>query len=215
MHTLYMPSDRVIVLSGLPASQLEAVFRSDGTTPGVPAGTVTLIRSVQENQVWAVTTPEGLSHATTGAPVGKDAKKDPLKPLADAVAGSQGAAAWASLDGERVKLGINVACADEAGAARTAKDAEAAWKDQTVGLDKVKLLALALIAPKTVAVYNELSKSLTFSADGTTARATASLDRKTLADAAGELQALQHAGGMLGGGGMPNIGVFPGGGNPK
>jgi hypothetical protein len=195
VRTLYVPSDRIIVLSALPARDLDALFASDGRTPAVSADAVALVRGVEANPCWAVLPFEAQAQRDDPAAAGQP--RGDAETLTDALGTAKGAALWGAPEGERMKFGVNVACADAASATRTAEAAKRAWQEQQAALAQLGILFL--FRPKTGLAYGELAGSLKFTAEGTTARATADVSRKALAGAAEELQGLQQ-GGPLGGG---------------
>jgi hypothetical protein len=192
MRTLYMPSDRLIILSMLSAGELDAVFASDGTRPSLSADAVSLVRGAESHPCWAVVPFEGAARARLeGA-----ARKDPQS-LADALLKAKGVAVWGEGDGERLRFGADVPCADGRAAARVAAEVESAWKEQK---RELALLQMAfLFRPKTDQAFHELTDGVRFIADGATARASTALSRQALAAASEELQQGQAAGNNLGG----------------
>jgi hypothetical protein len=192
MRTLYMPSDRLIVLSMLPAGELDAVFASDGTKPNLSADAVALVRGAASHPCWAVVPFEG----TARARLERAARDDPQS-LADALLKAKGVAVWGEGDGERLRFGANVPCANERAAARVAAECERGWKEQKKEL--AVLQVAFLFRPKTGRAFHELTDGLKFSADGTTAQAGAGVSRQALTAASEELQQGQQAGNNLGG----------------
>jgi hypothetical protein len=193
MRTLYMPSDRLIVLSVLPASELDAVFASDGRKPSISSDAVALVRGAESHPCWAVVPFEG----ETRARLDRGALKGP-KSLADSLQKGKGIAAWGGPDGDRLRFGADVPCANERGAARVAAEAESAWKEQQLELFVVEIVVGSRF-PKTVKAIKELRRSVKFDTEAATARANADVTRQTLTDASEELQKGQQSGNLLGG----------------
>jgi hypothetical protein len=54
LNYLFMPSDRVLILSNLPQYEFEPLAEGNGTEPLLSAERATLIRSLQKNALWAV-----------------------------------------------------------------------------------------------------------------------------------------------------------------
>jgi hypothetical protein len=200
-RTLFMPSDRVIILSSQPAGDLDALFASDGTTPSVSADAAALIREVNQATVWAVMPFEGKTRTAIDEGLSKDPPPPELKPLGDALAKGKGVAVWGSLDGDEVKIGVNLACADAASASSVVRLAEDGWKKVLKDPDIAKLeLTGLLAAPKIVKAWGEVKKGIKFTSDGATARVSLGMRRATVTDAYKEGEALANgkAGGILG-----------------
>jgi hypothetical protein len=195
VRTLYMPSDRIIVLSVLPANELDALFTSDGTTPALSADTLALVREAGQSTVWMVVPFEGKTRVQL-AFLHDNPPPPELRSLREPLKRAKGVAVWGRLDGDQVKLGINLACGDAADAAQAAKAIEALWKKQQAQLAFVEL-GLAL-RPRTARAYGEIKNSLKFTAHGATAEVTAELGRKTLAAGAEEWQNRPPNGGFGG-----------------
>jgi hypothetical protein len=193
MRTLYMPSDRIIVLSSLSADELGALLTSDGRTPTLSADTVALVRSVEAHPCWAVVPFEGeMRERLEGA----GPKRDPTMA---ALTRAKGVAAWCRPDGDRLRLGADVVCAGAADAAQVAQSAGAAWNAPAAGLKRMGVGLMLARLPRASEAYGQLTGSLTFTAQGTTARATADVSRKAVAGAAEELDWARQGAGFPGG----------------
>jgi len=186
LRTLYMPSDRIIVLSTRPASELDALFNSDGRTPGISQDTRTLIRAVEASALWAVVPFEGQTRTKIQS-ISRSEKVDPdLKHLASALANSKGMVAWVAPDSTNLSLGATVLCTDMAAAQLMAGGVEAAWKEKKPDVDGLALL-MGFKLPKTVAAYRAIADGLRFSTDGGLAGAKTTISRKAIAEADKEL----------------------------
>jgi hypothetical protein len=202
-RTLFMPSDRLIVLSHLPADQLGAVIGADGSKPAVPPDTVALIGAVNGNPLWAVARYDDSARKTVGQAAAQEKQVRDLTALLDK---AKGGAFWGSTEGDRINLGLSLTFGDPAAADEGARAVQAAWLEQQKELDGVLGLFLLLL-PKTKQAYQELTKNLHFSADETTAKVTTSVSRPSLSGAMKEVDMLRM------GGGLPDGGP-PGGGIP-
>ncbi len=215
MRTMFMPSDRTLILSTLPSSDLDTLFASDGSTPSVSGDAAALCRSVSAT-TYSVAIPfqgEVRSKLDNGVRQGKGNNLDPMQPIMEQVAKGKGVAAWGTLDGQQVKLGVDVLYADAASASAMAQSADKSWGAQKLAL-AIGLGIIKAQMPKIVQLLSELTQSLKFTGEGTTARATASVGRATLGDAIVEGQAMQRNGGPFGGFG-PGAGFGPPAGIPN
>jgi hypothetical protein len=209
-RTLYMPSNRIIVVSTFTPEEVRSIFKSDGTNPTLPADSAGLIGQVRKNTLWVTVPFQGEIKRQMDQSLARDKPPAELKPLTDALAKSKGVAAWVNLDGDQVKIGVGLVCNDPASAEQVTRSVETIWKQQQGELAKVEFMLLLL--PKTGKAYAELKKGLRFAADGNVARVSTEGSRRTFTEAATELgeMARKQAGGGMPGGGMPG-GGFPGG----
>ncbi len=208
IRTLYMPCDRIVVISGQTADQLGAVIGSDGAKPTLSGEVASTIRAVEQNTVWAVV-PVTADMRNNLAPAGMPLPG--LQPLNDALAQGRVLSVWGKSEGDQVKIGVGLRCGDPNGAGQVATSLGNAWKAQQGEMAQVEF-GLALAAPKSAKLLQELKKTLQFSSESSTATVTATLGRQTFADAVTEWQRLgqQFQPGGMPGGGMPGGGMPPG-----
>jgi hypothetical protein len=211
IRTVYMPSNRTLILSTLQGTELDALFASDGTTPSVSADTVTMVRSVEKTTYWVVVPFEGeTKKKLDGELKNLDHLGNDAKGLGDHVSKAKGAAIWLSMEGNQANFGLALACADANSANQLVQSIDAPWQ-QVKGLLGDPAQALAdQGTPKLGKVFSDVFNSLKFHAEGTMAKATASTSRAALGEAVVEAKAKQGGGGFGGGWGGGN----PGGGNP-
>ncbi|HKI33785.1 MAG TPA: hypothetical protein VKA46_18175 [Gemmataceae bacterium] len=205
-RTAFMPSNRTLILSSLSATDLDSLFTSDGTTPSTSADTAALAHSVDKTLVWMVIPIEGQTRIKLDEAVRKEKlaeKPDPVTPVMEQVAKGKGVAIWSTLEANKLNFGVNVACADPAGATATRESAEKVWngKKLEVGLGALALAGLGL--PKTGKMMSEAIGNVAFSVDGTTAKATSSVSRATLGECIEEVQKKQQQGAVGGGVNLP------------
>src|SRR5262249_29780261 len=113
-RTLFMPSNRTLIFSSLSATDLDALFASDGTTPSVSADTAALVRGVDKMTFWMAFPFEGKTRTKLDDLLRNDPAPKELQPVVEPAARGKGVALWGTLEGEQVKIGLNVACADAA-----------------------------------------------------------------------------------------------------
>jgi hypothetical protein len=196
-RTAFMPSDRTLILSTQSGAELDALFNSNGTTPSASADTVALARGVDKSTFWMVIPFEGQVRTKVDESLRQlNQPGNPMKPMADQVGKGKGAAIWATIGGNQVEFGANLACADAASAAQVVQSIDQSWKEQK-GQAIAGVGILALGAPKLAKLLSELLANLKFTADGALAKMSASVARATLDDAVAEIQ--QQQGGFMGG----------------
>jgi DNA-directed RNA polymerase subunit RPC12/RpoP len=184
--TLYMPSDRIIVLSHRDISQLGSILSSDGASSSASASTTTLIRAVQNSTMWLVVPFEGELKKKMDTGLAQEPPPPEIRPLVDAAAKGTGAVLWGTLSGDKVKIGVGLGCADEVTASHTSRVAKDLWTKQRTELGQLE--AMLLFVPSTKKAYEELMRGLQFSTRGNLAEVTTEANRKTLTDAFAELQ---------------------------
>ncbi len=200
--TLYMPSDRIIIASALPAEQLAAVMASDGTRPLVNPDVAALAQQARKSHVWMVVPfNEALRGVMQQGIAGQGASSPELKPLVDALQKAKGVGFWASLVGEQIHLDLALSCDGETAARDAVDAAQKAWKKQTTGLGGMQaMVGMALLPGGAGKIVSEVIKSTQFSQRGSLAQASARVSFQTLRDL------IQQ--GMQGMPGMPQPG-FP------
>jgi hypothetical protein len=215
LRTAFMPSNHTLVISTQPASELDALFTSDGKTPSVSADTVAMTRGVDQTLFWMVIPFEGKTRTRIDEAVRQqkaDKNPDPLTPMVEQVARGKGVAIWSALEPNRVTFGVNLPAADATQALSLKQSAESAWNQQKLGIG-VGAAALGRVLPKTATLLSEAIGNVTFSVEGSTAKVKLSVNRTTLTACIDELQKSQKQGGA-GGGVNPGPGVAPRGGKP-
>jgi hypothetical protein len=198
LRTVFMPSNRTLILSTLHGSDLDFLFDSDGVTPSVPADIAELARGVNKATLSLVVPFEEKTTRTwideaVGRRLGNSAA---LQPVKEQIVKQKAAALWATLNGPRVELGANVLCGDPAAANAIEQEAEKGWSAQKVQLAAMSL-ALKTTTPKAGQLLDELMGALKFSADGATARATLALGRTTIDEAIAEGKDQEKGSGLL------------------
>lgn len=195
LKTLFMPSDRTIVMTVLRGAEAEAIIGSDGK-PALAADAVTLIRGVEKNTGWLAFVPPEAERNTLLA----ELKKQPLppdgKPFADALTKARGVALYGQM-GDQVKFGCNVAFGDDATAAETMKLVNGVWEKEKNGLTNSPML---LFMPKVKKLADEVIKSVRFSAVGPVLVVSAEVNRANATEVFNDLQKM--GGGMAGPGGI-------------
>jgi hypothetical protein len=196
MRTLYMPSDRILVLSARPASELDALFTSDGKTPCVSADVRTLIRAVDGNSLWAVVPVEGATRTEMQRLARSEKGNANADPLASALANSKAIAVWGTADSTNLTFGATVLCSDLPSAQLMSIGLQQGWKQQKAEFDD--LGALLELLPKTHKAFQTITDGVRFSTDGALVGATTAVSRKAIEEAQKELAGQADMPGVFG-----------------
>ena len=226
-RTVFMPSNRMMIASTLSASDLDSLFTSDGKTPSVSPEIASLVHAAEDKTYWAVLPFEGAIKDAMkkgmqqggglgglgGANVPKGGK-DPMQAVADAFLKTKGMSMWCDLQPAQVKVGFEVACADNTAASLLVAGTDQAFNDLK-DPDKKKQLDNALaninmLSPKMTDLINELRASFQYSAQGATFKMNLSANRTTLTALVKDLQ--QQMGG--GAAAAPPVNFGPPGNGP-
>jgi Zn-finger nucleic acid-binding protein len=125
---LFMPSDRVLVLSNLLQSDIEMLMEKDGTEPMIPAEEVRPIRELQANVFWAAVPWSESIRENFGRTSLLLAKMSPeLAPVMQTLSHAKAAGAYARWEENQIALTLKVACADEAAARESSTHLQKYW----------------------------------------------------------------------------------------
>jgi hypothetical protein len=128
---LYMPSDRVAILTDFSESQLQTLIANKGTTTALPAYTVSMIRSLEANQFWLTAPTEFLKQASQqggfqGAGNGAVLPLE-FKTLVDSLDKAKALSVSGAIEGAQFRINLAVRCLDSASAKKLATDMQAVW----------------------------------------------------------------------------------------
>lgn len=112
---LFMPSDRILILSSLPQYEIETLMEKDGTKPLVSPDEVRWIREVQANPFWAVL-PFSESVRKNLSLTSAFLRQTQLAPVLKILSQAKGARASARWDEDNMAVTLNVECKDESAA---------------------------------------------------------------------------------------------------
>lgn len=178
---LYMPSDRIVILTNLAEERLKKLIDGDGTKPTISADMAAMLKRAEGGHAWVVggTPDEGALQFFGGPQI-----QGMAKPEKD---GSKGGAFWVTLAGDKVKLNVLGQYVNEQ-AAKAAK-----VKTQTEFLS-FRTLTLALPRPIQQAV-NEFFGSMQVNQTGSNVEVTGQVSSKSLGEAFKAIAAMQQGGG--------------------
>src|SRR5262249_26464684 len=128
IKTVYMPSNRVLVLTSFLGLPLEPILKADGKKPAVSADTVAAIRAIEKNTFWGVVPFEGKLRTDMEAGLAKDPPPTELKALVDGLLKAKNAIFWGKLDSNRLSIGLGLNCADPNSAGQVVTEMQAGWE---------------------------------------------------------------------------------------
>jgi uncharacterized protein YkwD len=126
---LFMPTDRLLVLSDLPAPRLEALVASDGKRVSLPPATGGMVRRLQKSALWMTVALDAKTQEQIQQGLGAVGEGLPpeLAPVAKAAASARGVAVWATLDDRRLSLSLGLDCGDGKAAGELSAGLEGFW----------------------------------------------------------------------------------------
>lgn len=130
--TLYMPSDRILILTSQDGAGLESIVTADGIQPSLPAETLALVTANRKSTAWVVlpfddTIKKGLAGF---APNLVAISPPELQPAAKLLSEAKGASFALNMDQTNVKMSLALALANEANAKMAAGALQGYWAKQ-------------------------------------------------------------------------------------
>jgi hypothetical protein len=169
---LFMPSDRIMVLSDLPEDQMKELVESGGVEPKLPASVVSTAEGLEKNLFWLV------------LPF-SDALKEQMKKN-QAVGGNNPPELQAVNEGflqakmltlssnvanGKVSLQVGLVCADESSAKQVANGVQNYWEKNSKGLAGMQVqMGLTFLPKELQAIVKEMLENLQFSSQGAIAQ---------------------------------------------
>jgi hypothetical protein len=126
---LFMPSDRILVLSNLPQFDFETIVEKDGTAPLMSGEIVAMIRDLQSDPLWGIlpfsdTLRRNLRRFSQGV-----VKTNPeMAVVLETLSRSHTVTGKGRWDQNELILNVNLICADEAAAASALTRLQAYWE---------------------------------------------------------------------------------------
>lgn len=184
MDIVYMPSNRTVISTSLHGPSLEPVLLSDGKRLVISSDAAAAIRSIQNNTFWGCIPLDGKLRKDWEADLAKDPPPAPFRPLVNAVLRSRAVTFWGNLEGNRLNLGLVLNCTDANAASQLTSEVQGTWNNAKGGMALVDRTLGE--TPKMKQLVNEIATSLQFSAQGSSAQITASVNRQSLTGLASE-----------------------------
>jgi hypothetical protein len=162
---VFMPSDRILIFSGLPEDQIKSLVESDGREPALPGDVVTAIRGLENNTFWMTF---NFNENVRGKLVqmlaqGRNQIPAEMAPVADALPEAKMIALSGDWKNDQVVVKVSLVCAQDDVARRVAEAMQNAWDKQINTL-------LAMVPKDGQAVGQELIDNTKFSSQGATAQ---------------------------------------------
>jgi hypothetical protein len=131
---LFMPSNRILILSNLPQYDFEPLVEQDGTAPLLSGEMVTLIRGLQNEPLWAALplhepVRKGLQRDAQAAAT----KAPEIAQVFETLSQARAASAKGRWEEEKFSLAVDLVCADEAAAAKAMTRLQSFWTQQAKG----------------------------------------------------------------------------------
>lgn len=192
VKVVYTPSDRILVLSELTATQWEVLFDADGSTPALAPDVMNMIRPLTKNAAWGVVNFDANFKSDLKAgkgpmeTLGLIAANELRPALQKILPEATGMTFRASLEKTELAVTMGVVCATETHAKELAQLVQASWARNKPVKSKKLANTLVLDLEERQQIVNELAAGLSFAQQQTLVEATlkASLNpfRKLLKD---------------------------------
>jgi hypothetical protein len=162
---VFMPSDRILIFSGLPEDQMKSLVESEGREPALPGDVVTAIRGLENNTFWMTFT---FNENVRGKLVqmlaqGRNQIPAEMAPVADALPEAKMIALSGDWKNDLVSVKVSLVCAQDDVARQVTEAIQNAWDKQ------IKTL-LAMVPKDGQAVVQELIDNTKFSSQGAAAQ---------------------------------------------
>jgi hypothetical protein len=208
---LYMPSDRILVMSSLPEAQFQTLLSSNGTETSFSSTALDMVSNAEQKLAWLVA-PVSARLKNGLAELGKNpvAAQQVPPQVNEALAGSRAFGLWAEMNGDQLKCTFGVACADNDTAEKLVKAIQPTIA-QAKGPGAV--MAMAFLPRSIQSLAKEVTDSLAFSTRGHLAQMSFRVNTQTVETLVNDPQ-VQAMGNMARGGmqpGGPGPGGIPGG----
>jgi uncharacterized protein YkwD len=169
---VYTPSDRIVVLSELPAKQWEILFDADGSTPALAPDTVGLIRRIDKSPAWVVMPFDAAMKADIKAGkgaaelVGLVMSNDLLPTWQKILPDAKALTLRTSLANNELLVAVGISCASDVHATELTRMLQAVWARNKPVKSKKLANTLILDLEERQQIVNELASSLRFEQQG-------------------------------------------------
>jgi hypothetical protein len=180
---MYMPSDRILILSNMNEGEMQAFVRRDGKTPALATDALALVQKARDrNNWWAVGVID--TNAKQGLQLLANVPNVPpdVKVLLSHLTEAKGLEFSATFTGTSPEFHVRCTCASDPGAQRLARDGEALWNKNLKGLGGLGVAGFlaTLTSDELRNAYKEIIKSARFGNQGSVAELTAPISAKSM-----------------------------------
>jgi predicted Zn finger-like uncharacterized protein len=172
---LFMPSDRILILSNLPTiAEIEALMEKDGTEPLITPDEVRWIQGLQGNPFWAIlpftdSKRDNLDRTSKALAASNVPAQTELAPVLETLSHVKAAGAFARWEEDRIALSLSLECDNEAAAGQGSSRLQEHWDKNPLGWSLLHLF----FSKDLQGMTRDFGGKAKFSADGPNIRMTA------------------------------------------
>ncbi|HEV3444602.1 MAG TPA: hypothetical protein VG099_08170 [Gemmataceae bacterium] len=195
IKAVFMPSNRILIVTDAPDATVQQIVGSDGSTPKLSADALSMIRDLEKGSAgWVVVPFEG--EVKSSIQMNANAAPPEFRGLTQAVALAKCLGASFAISGGSATAQVKLHCTDEKTAKQLASQVQTLWDTQLKGVGGVQIMTMLSLAPKEVKTFfKELIDSTKFSSQGSMAQANAQVSIASLQAAIIQLQTMGAQGG--------------------
>jgi hypothetical protein len=169
---LYMPSNRILVLSNMSEAQMKELVESDGIEPKLPAPVISMAQGLEKSHFWMIEPFSAAIRQQMEKRLGTTRGLIPpdLTPVTNALPQAKMLTLSSNLANNKISLQVSLVCADEGTAKQVESTLQNYWDKNSKGLAGLQMkLGLAVLPKELQATVKEILENLQFSSQGATA----------------------------------------------
>jgi len=134
LNYLFMPSNRILILSNLPQYDFEPLVEGDGTEPLLSTEMVTMIRSLQSDPLWGAVPFSEVMRQSLHRDSQAIVKKTPeFAQVLETLSQARAASAKGRWEEGKFSLTMNLVCPDETAAGKASSSLQSFWTQHAKG----------------------------------------------------------------------------------
>jgi len=134
LNFLFMPSDRILILSNLPQYDFEPLVEKDGTEPLLSSEMVTMIRGLQSDPLWGAAPFSEVTRRNLHRDSQAIVKKTPeFAQVLETLSQARAASAKGRWEEGKFSLTMNLVCPDETAAGKASSSLQSFWSQHAKG----------------------------------------------------------------------------------
>jgi hypothetical protein len=195
IKAVFMPSNRILILTDAPDATVQQMVGSDGSTPKISTDALSMIRDLEKGSAgWVVVPFEG--EVKSSIQMNANAAPPEFRGLTQAVALAKCLGASFAISGGSAAAQVKLHCTDEKTAKQLASQVQTLWDTQLKGVGGVQIMTMLNLVPKEVKTFlKELIDSTKFTSQGSMAQANAQVSVASLQAAIVQFQNMATQGG--------------------